>query len=99
MLTDRKEKSQASFEDLREQLTREIQERAASTFLLSLVEELRDVAFNSVDLRQVAEISNSQIDISDLFSRSGEDEGVFAEKKIITAAFSEEVLKDGITAR
>ncbi len=95
MLTGRKEKSQASFEDLQEQLTIEIQERAANTSLLSLVEELRDVAFNSVDLRQVAEISNSQIHISDLFSRSGEDEGVFAEEEIIAAAFSEEVIKDG----
>ncbi|MDG1986994.1 MAG: SurA N-terminal domain-containing protein, partial [Halieaceae bacterium] len=70
LLTDRQEKSQASFEDLQEQLTRKIQERVADALLLSLVEELRDVAFNSVGLNKVAEISNSQINISDLFSRS-----------------------------
>ena len=95
LLTDRKEQSQASFEGLQEQLTRKIQERAADALLLSLVEELRDVAFNSVDLNKVAEISNRQIDISDLFSRSGVDEGIFAETKIINAAFSEEVIQDG----
>jgi len=95
LLTDRKEKAQASFEDLKEQLTRKIQERAADTSLLSLIEELRDVAFNSVDLKKVAEISNNQIDISDLFSRSGREESIFSEKKIIDAAFSEEVVKDG----
>tara|TARA_A100001015_G_scaffold316601_1_gene431329 strand:+ start:1859 stop:3745 length:1887 start_codon:yes stop_codon:yes gene_type:complete len=95
LLTDRKEKIQASFEDLREELERKMELRDADTRILSVAEDLRDIVFNSSDLTKAAELAGSSIQISDLFSRSGLNEGLLAEKRVLAASFSDEVLKDG----
>ncbi len=95
LLTDRKEKIQASFDDLREEIARKMVLREADTRILAIVEDLKDIVFNSSDLTKAAELVGSSIQTSDLFSRSGLREGLLAEKSVLAASFSDEVLKDG----
>lgn len=94
LLTDRREGSSVSFEDVAPELEERIQRRDAAADLLSDVERLRDLAFNAADLGDPAEALNLEIKQSEPVSRDQAD-GLFSRPALNRAAFSEDVLEAG----
>ena len=82
------------FESYKPVLTERLQSVSAEEELLSVVENLRDIVFNSEDLMEPAKELSLTVQHSDWVSRST-SEGVLSDSRIITAAFSEDVLKNG----
>lgn len=94
LVTDRREGSSVSFEDVAAELGERIQSRDAAADLLVDVERLRDIAFNAADLDDPAETLNLQVQTSEPISRS-QREGLFSRPAVLQAAFSEDVLEAG----
>lgn len=82
------------FESYKPVLTERLQAVTAEEDLLNTVENLRDIVFNSEDLNGPAEELSLTVQHSDWVGRNTK-EGVLADNRIITAAFSEDVLKSG----
>ena len=82
------------FEQLKSEIAKSIQEAEAEQTLLVTVDELRDLSFNAADLRQPAEALSLSVAQSLPVSLSA-GEGVFAERSVREALFSEEVLDAG----
>ncbi len=84
----------ASFEDRREAIERELQERAAKPRLIAEVEALRDLVFNSDGLKGPAETLGLELKQSD-WLRPNEGSGVLANPKVRAAAFNAELREQG----
>lgn len=81
-------------EELRAQLTEQLQMQEARAELLLLVEDLKDLAFNAEDLGGPAEELGLEVEQAEGISRlSGE--GLFEQQALRAAAFSDEVLHTG----
>ena len=94
LVTDRREGSAVTYEEVAGELERRIQAREASDALLRDVERLRDLAFNAIDLAEPAAALDITVKTSDPVSRN-QTEGLFANPRIQQAAFSEDVLEAG----
>jgi peptidyl-prolyl cis-trans isomerase D len=82
-----------SFEEVRSDIETELQRRAAEPVFVARSEQLADLTFNSEGLGEAAGALNLTPKRSAPFSRRG-GEGVFADARVIKAAFSSEVLDD-----
>lgn len=83
-----------TFEDMRMELENSIAESEAQQDLLIAVDTVRDIGFNSVDLRAPAEAIGAEVQRSAPVTEvSGE--GVFADPKVRTALFAEDVFELG----
>lgn len=82
-----------SFEEVRSDIEAELQRRAAEPVFVARSEQLADLTFNSEGLGEAADELNLTPKRSAPFSRRG-GEGVFADARVIKAAFSAEVLDD-----
>lgn len=96
LVTDRREGTAVTLDDVRAELTASLQDSAASRALLHDVEQLRDLAFNAADLDQPA----AELDAAPPVKRSGpvtrgQQEGLFADPRLLQAAFSPDVLEAG----
>jgi peptidyl-prolyl cis-trans isomerase D len=96
-LTELSETSVESFEMRREALERDIKQREVDELFSERVDELSNLAFESVDLEEPARQLNLTKQTSELFGRTG-GAGVTAEQAVITAAFSAEVMDDGLNS-
>ncbi|EAQ99088.1 SurA N-terminal domain-containing protein [Congregibacter litoralis] len=94
LVTDRREGSNVSFEEVAEELEDRIARRDAAAELLSDVERLRDIAFNAADLDAPAEALELTVQTSDPVTRN-QREGLFSRPVLLQAAFSEDVLEAG----
>lgn len=94
LVTDRREGSSVSFEDVAAELRDRIQSRDAAADLLVDVERLRDIAFNAADLDGPAESLGLEVQTSEPISRT-QREGLFSRPAVLQAAFSEDVLEAG----
>ncbi|WOJ94152.1 SurA N-terminal domain-containing protein [Congregibacter variabilis] len=94
LLTDRREGSSVSFEDVAAELEDRIQTRDAAADLLADVERLRDIAFNAADLDDPAEALGLDVQTSEPISRT-QQEGLFSRPSVLQAAFSDDVLEAG----
>ncbi len=83
------------FESVRDELLKEYQRDAAEHKYFDLADKLTNMAYEIPDsLVEVAEELDLPLKESSQFSRDG-GEGVFANPQLVTAAFSDEVLKQG----
>ncbi|WP_439107556.1 SurA N-terminal domain-containing protein [Congregibacter sp.] len=94
LVTDRRDGSSVTFEEVAGELEERIQRRDAAADLLRDVERLRDIAFNAPDLEDPAETLELSVQISEPVSRN-QREGLFSRPALIQAAFSEDVLEAG----
>jgi peptidyl-prolyl cis-trans isomerase D len=94
LVTDRREGSEVSFLDVAGEIEESLQRADASAALLRDVERLRDLAFNAADLADPASALGVEVSRSDAVTRT-QSEGVFADPRLLRAAFSEDVLDAG----
>lgn len=87
----------APFEDVREELRREVATSQVSDTFNQRVQRLIDESFAADDLRSVAEDLDLTLHESGWVSREGA-EGVLAEPGVMSAAFSEDVLEEGFNS-
>jgi len=96
-LTERSESALESFEDSRERLERDLKSDEVDTLFLQRSEELGNLAFESFDLSDPAQLMGLEIQTTGLFSRSG-GVGIAANSDVINTAFSPQVLLDGLNS-
>lgn len=83
-----------SFASLEEKLQRELKSRQVEQRFVEAAKTLEDSAFEASDLAQPAQELGLQVKVSEAFGRQG-GEGLTANRQVIEAAFSTEVLEDG----
>jgi len=96
-LAERSESEIESFEDSRERLERDLKAGIVDDIFIERSEELGNLAFESFDLADPAELMGLEIQASDLFGRSG-GTGIGAFGDVIDAAFSTDILLDGLNS-
>jgi peptidyl-prolyl cis-trans isomerase D len=83
------------FEEVREDLRREIQFERAEALFFEQVERIANLAFEHPDsLEPVAEAVGLKVESTGFFSHAG-GPGLAAERKVVDAAFSDEVRRQG----
>ena len=86
------------FESVRDELLKEYRRDEAEREYFDLADKLTNMAYESPDsLSEVAETLGLPLKESALFSRDG-GKGLFADPHLVTAAFSDEVLKQGFNS-
>ena len=83
-----------SFASLKDKLTRELKTQQVEQRFVEVTKQLEDSAFESSDLAQPAQDLGLKVQTSAPFGREG-GEGIAANRSVIQAAFSEEVIDEG----
>lgn len=83
-----------SFESLKPKLEHDIKAQQVEQRFVEVSKELEDAAFEASDLAQPAQELNLEVKTSAPFGREG-GEGLAANRQVLQAAFSPEVLEDG----
>ena len=83
-----------SFASLKDKLTRELKTQQVEQRFVEVTKQLEDSAFESSDLAQPAQELGLKVQTAAPFGREG-GEGITANRAVIQAAFSEEVLEEG----
>lgn len=91
-LLERREGQAVTFPEVRDELEEQLVAAAARDELLARVEELRDLAFNAEDLAQPAEELGVSVS-REAGIRRDQETGLFADPRLQSAMFSEEVLE------
>ncbi|MFR0672196.1 SurA N-terminal domain-containing protein [Enterobacterales bacterium AW_CKDN230030176-1A_HGKHYDSX7] len=79
---------------LRDKLTRDLKSQQVEQRFVEATKQLEDSAFESSDLGQPAQDLGLKVQTSAPFGREGGD-GITANRQVVQAAFSEEVLQEG----
>ncbi len=93
-LTELRDGKALSFEEVRGELEQRLQGEEASRVLIKTVEQLRDLAYNAESLAEPAEELELVVERSDAITRN-QSEGLFADPRLVAAAFSEDVISEG----
>jgi len=96
-LTEQSDTEIEAFEDSLERLERDLKTAEVDAIFLERSEELGNLAFESFDLEDPAEIMGLDIQTTGLFGRSG-GAGIAANGDVINAAFNPDVLIDGLNS-
>ncbi|NMY41446.1 peptidylprolyl isomerase [Pseudomonas sp. WS 5013] len=83
-----------SFDSLKAKLEREVKAQQVEQRFVEAAKELEEASFEASDLAQPAQELGLQVQTSGAFGREG-GEGVAANRQVVQAAFSPEVLEDG----
>ena len=83
-----------TFASLNDKLTRELKTQQVEQRFVEATKQLEDASFEASDLAQPAQDLNLKVHTSAPFGREG-GEGVAANRAVVTAAFSPEVLDEG----
>src|SRR5450830_296035 len=83
-----------TFASLKDKLTRELKTQQVEQRFVEATKQLEDASFEASDLAQPAQDLNLKVHTSAPFGREG-GEGVAANRAVVTAAFSPEVLDEG----
>lgn len=83
-----------SFESMKPELVRELKAQQVEQRFVETSKQLEDAAFEASDLAQPAQELGLMVQTTEAFGREG-GEGITANRQVIQAAFSEEVLVDG----
>lgn len=83
-----------SFASLKDKLTQDLKSQQVEQRFVEAVRELESAAYESADLQQPASELGLEIKVSEPFGREGLD-GLFANRQVLQAAFSTEVLEEG----
>ncbi|PTQ90325.1 SurA N-terminal domain-containing protein [Agitococcus lubricus] len=84
-----------SLAELKPALELEIRGIKAEELYIEAVEKMDALAYESADLQEGAKQYGIAIQTSPLFTNKGAATGIMASRKVVQAAFSEEVLKEG----
>ena len=84
-----------TFEEQRNELAREVALREVGDEFNQRVQQLIDESFAADDLQSVADDLNLPLQESDWLARDGSAEGVLSEPGVMSAAFSNDVYKEG----
>ena len=84
-----------TFEEQRNELAREVALREVGDEFNQQVQQLIDESFAADDLQSVADDLNLPLQESDWLARDGSAEGVLSEPGVMSAAFSNDVYKEG----
>ncbi|WP_313316229.1 SurA N-terminal domain-containing protein [Stutzerimonas nitrititolerans] len=82
-----------SFESMKPELERELKAQQVEQRFVEVTKELENLAFESADLEQPAQELGLTVKSTEPFGREG-GEGIAANRQVIQAAFSDEVLMD-----
>jgi len=82
-----------SFESMKPELVRELKAQQVEQRFVEVTKQLEDLAFESADLEQPAQELGLTVRSTEAFGREG-GEGLAANRQVIQAAFSDEVLID-----
>ena len=82
-----------SFESMKPELVRELKSQQVEQRFVEVTKQLEDLAFESADLEQPAQELGLTIKTTEAFGREG-GEGLAANRQVLQAAFSDEVLMD-----
>ena len=83
-----------SFDSLKAKLEREVKAQQVEQRFVEAAKKLEEASFEASDLAQPAQELGLQVQTSGAFGREG-GEGVAANRQVVQAAFSPEVLEDG----
>lgn len=83
-----------SFASLQDKLTQNLKAQQVEQRFVEAVKDLEGLAYESADLQQPATELNLTVKVSEAFDRQGA-EGLFANRQVLEAAFSTEVLEEG----
>ena len=83
-----------SFASMKDKLVRDLKARQVEQRFVEAAKQLEDLAFEASDLAQPAQELELEIKTSEAFGREG-GAGLTANRQVIQAAFSAEVLEDG----
>ena len=83
-----------TFASLKDKLTQNLKQQQVEQRFVEAIKDLESVAYESADLQQPASELDLEIKVSQPFGREGLD-GVFANRQVLEAAFSPEVLEEG----
>lgn len=97
LLTERRAGEEISFEQLRPELEQTIQLSEARAALLLAAESLGDYTFNAESLSGPAKELGMEVLVSDPVGRN-QGEGLFSNPALIAAAYSPEVLEQGLNS-
>lgn len=93
-LLDVQETDIPTFASLKDKLTQNLKDQQVEQRFVEAIKDLESIAYESADLQQPASELNLKIKVSEPFGREGL-EGLFANRKVLEAAFSPEVLEEG----
>jgi len=83
-----------TFASLKDKLTRELKTQQVEQRFVEVTKQLEDAAFEASDLAQPAQDLGLKVQTSAAFGREG-GEGITANRSVVQAAFSQEVLEEG----
>lgn len=84
-----------TFASLKGKLEHDLKARKVEQRFVEATKALEDSAYEASDLAQPAQDQGLQVQTSPAFGREGGSEGVTANRQVVQAAFSSEVLEDG----
>lgn len=84
-----------TFASLKDKLTRELKTSQVEQRYVEASKKLEDAAFEASDLAQPAQDLGLAVQTSEPFGRDGGAQGITANRAVIQAAFSQEVLEEG----
>ena len=84
-----------SLESMKPRLEAELKAREADRLFVEAIRNLESAAFEASDLSQPAQEQGLKVQTSKPFGREGGEEGIIANRQVVQAAFSPEVLEDG----
>ena len=84
-----------SLESMKPRLEAELKAREADRLFVDATRNLESAAFEASDLSQPAQEQGLKVQTSKPFGREGGEEGIIANRQVVQAAFSPEVLEDG----
>ncbi|ODS24983.1 hypothetical protein AB835_00305 [Candidatus Endobugula sertula] len=87
-----------SFEKERLRITAELKRIKAEEKFVSDIEILKDLAYNAENLEEVGIELNLPVNKTALFSRSGAKDVILQDSRVLEAAFSDRVVKDGFSS-
>ena len=93
-LLELRQQTAPSFDEMRASIETELQRRAAQPVFVERSDRLADLTFNSDDLAEVSSELGLERKLSPEIGRRG-GEGMFADARVIAAAFGEDVLANG----
>lgn len=87
-----------TFEASKEELRQQVVDQKAEGRYVEQLELLADLSFSSGNLEEPADELGLEIQTSEAFSRAGGSDVVTANSRVIDAAFSEELINDGVNS-
>jgi len=91
-----------TIDQAREEIIEQLQIRSAQAKYVAILEQAADLAFNAADLDEPAKMLDLEVSTSTALSRSGplsaDAASLLNDERILTAAFSSDVLIDGVNS-